>query len=148
MKKKLFFCSPVLFNLILHKQLLSNSIDYTKWSNDQCKHVFYEWQETRKKTYSKIFEFAKNVFEKIRICIRNSNNMYIRIRTNSIIRICFIIFEKRIFEYIRLHSTELTINLNLFKTKQFRKRAIRHIQTAIRHMWRVANGLDNDALNV
>ena len=28
----------------------------------------------------------------------------------------------------------------------FRNRAIRHIQTAIRHMWRVANGLDNDEL--
>ena len=71
--------------------------------------MYFMYFMNDKKHKKNLFEFAKNVFEKIRICIRNSNNMYIRIRTNSIIRICFIIFEKRIFEYIRLYSTELTV---------------------------------------
>ncbi len=55
-------------------------------------------------------------------------------------------FNKKVWNQIktlitRPFSQKLT-NLNVF-----RKKSIRHINMAIRHMWRVANGLDNAGLN-
>ena len=62
-------------------------------------------------------KFEKIRFSKIdyiRIRIRNSNVKKYQIRIYSKIRICVLIFEKRIFECIRLYSSELSFNHEIY----------------------------------